>query len=1138
MSTRRQRTSLPAAARDLITHVTGFNPTLELHENCSNYVAAQLFDIDGIGGNRNKSVDHIVINQRIEGLADKFSMKSQETKSVALRDYLARLRSLAGALGQDMFKSETATTSTMDQEEAAQNVLSSVLLVLLELSESPSTQTKGVYGYSVPDHLRVTKVVQKTESEINKEVWRAILQEDPLVGDHWKKCDVEEQDDDNSDFEDMDVEERIVPTGTSLLEQDEEAKRQSDLSTFREWVSSSRPSSIENMSSNSLTKVLEQHQYWSGQKPKTRGALPIQQLNIESEYDFQDSTSVTHLSQGALRALLEPFLESAQTMSILQCEVDQICSASSVQYGKVILAFASSIHSELQELKKLLSDIQQSYQRYRKFTTQRMSSLMELQSTLQPFMRTTTILLDCWTGLSFTGPDSVPVQTCLRSTQLLSRLYENVQQSSLYGDTFCSNLFDRLLKQCMVPFLENMESWLAGQPLASEAEFMINPDVDRLSNDFWAHGFHYQTDIADCGTGDSTTVELAAIVPNFVTMETLHQVMYTGKAIRMTASLLPMESMPLFAPGFSSSFISKFMNIDNDASVCTSSQPTPARSGFQHLYQSITLHQYPLPLPACDVQRAQETTLTRSIEGGLLKVDFERSLEAEMSIAINALYQQSNTLLKSVLFSQSRLLWHLQGIAEFYFMLHGSTMHWFSMAIFSKVARECQWQYRSFVKIKTRTVENSKPRSRRMITTLCASTLEQVEFEYLLPWPLTAIVYRKEPIKQMFGRITTLLFQVKIAKAALDQPSLLKFKGPRNITLGHFRKLRLRFLSTVNDLWSYYMTTVLDSQMKQYHSAVENQGDLDDIIHLTQKTVSTCFERCFLKDRTRPLHRSIITILNLALKFSALFRSYIHDETTFKNSSQGASVPPSSPAVMRTHHSRSGRRVSFTVQDVPGTFTNNYSMGKELSSSESDEESAYEYGESGVEGRQSFVLSSFEVPNAPFFNQALQGLDEDGDKDGDEDDGDLDIDSRMFTSRAKRQRIGHDLSVVRQTFTSSAQGEGERDRFDTLPRSPRKKRPPQFMSKSPSRRQKSRSRSRTRAESQSTLERLQTIEREFTRCRDFLAKSLRVVVNSNAARGYNVSRRMAEEGGVWEGLGGGGEGGSDFLEGLILSLQS
>lgn len=157
---------------------------------------------------------------------------------------------------------------------------------------------------------------------------------------------------------------------------------------------------------------------------------------------------------------------------------------------------------------------------------------------------------------------------------------------------------------------------------------------------------------------------------------------------------------------------------------------------------------------------------------------------------------------------------------------------------FNQIASECNWPFKQFVKIRVKDPENIKSKlGGYSLAGLRASMLEQVEFEYLvskaryeyffdfssshtltgytllllfvqLPWPLAGIVYSKDHTKQMYSRIATLLFQVKIVKLTMEQPAFLKFKASGNATLGTLRKLRLYFLSTLNDLWSYLMTTV------------------------------------------------------------------------------------------------------------------------------------------------------------------------------------------------------------------------------------------------------------------------------------------------------------------------------------------
>lgn len=123
------------------------------------------------------------------------------------------------------------------------------------------------------------------------------------------------------------------------------------------------------------------------------------------------------------------------------------------------------------------------------------------------------------------------------------------------------------------------------------------------------------------------------------------------------------------------------MRIDKRSQVGFKPPPTT----HQQLYSQVSSLQYPLSPSPSGSHGLSEAYREMSTEANVCGIDFESRVEIELQRAIEEQYVQANTLLKSVLFSQSYLLWHLRGMGEFYFMLQGSAMHWFSVAMFSKV---------------------------------------------------------------------------------------------------------------------------------------------------------------------------------------------------------------------------------------------------------------------------------------------------------------------------------------------------------------------------------------------------------------------------------------------------------------------
>jgi hypothetical protein len=94
-------------------------------------------------------------------------------------------------------------------------------------------------------------------------------------------------------------------------------------------------------------------------------------------------------------------------------------------------------------------------------------------------------------------------------------------------------------------------------------------------------------------------------------------------------------------------------------------------------------YQYPLLSKPRPVTHAPSDVVLNT--DSTTNISFKSRMECELAKAIEEQYLCTNVLFKSLLFTQSRLLWHLKGMAEFYFMMQGEVMHSFSTIIFRKV---------------------------------------------------------------------------------------------------------------------------------------------------------------------------------------------------------------------------------------------------------------------------------------------------------------------------------------------------------------------------------------------------------------------------------------------------------------------
>jgi hypothetical protein len=287
------------------------------------------------------------------------------------------------------------------------------------------------------------------------------------------------------------------------------------------------------------------------------------------------------------------------------------------------------------------------------------------------------------------------------------------------------------------------------------------------------------------------------------------------------------------------------------------------------------------------------------------------------------------------------------------------------------------------------------------------------------------------------------------------------------------------------------------------------------MIRLSQRFIRLCYERCFLKDKTIPLHRSIMTILNLSLQFSTLFSNFIRDQERQRRKQRQQLVDADAD-----HLTRSGRRTSFNIMKLqrPG-----YER-EELSSSDSDEYSDREEEE----------------------DEDLAELEEDEDEGMEVDENEIEL------NRIKKQKMGLDPSTANtqgsHISTASASAAAATTTRGASTSSGAALLSGQRHGTAAAARKRSHGGLATRISSSSSTaspghsyrEQLEAIEQEFDRCRAFLAKSLKVVVNANAARGYVSSDKTSSFADNSQGSGawGSAEGGSNYLDGLILALST
>lgn len=80
--------------------------------------------------------------------------------------------------------------------------------------------------------------------------------------------------------------------------------------------------------------------------------------------------------------------------------------------------------------------------------------------------------------------------------------------------------------------------------------------------------------------------------------------------------------------------------------------------------------------------------------------------------------------------------------------------------------------------------------------------------------------------------------------------------------------LRVKLMHFVNSLHNYIMTRILHSTGLEFQHQVEEAKDLDQLIKIHYRYLSTIHDRCLLREKVSFVKEAIMKVLNLALMFA------------------------------------------------------------------------------------------------------------------------------------------------------------------------------------------------------------------------------------------------------------------------------
>ncbi|KAM4628694.1 gamma-tubulin complex component 5 [Polymixia lowei] len=274
---------------------------------------------------------------------------------------------------------------------------------------------------------------------------------------------------------------------------------------------------------------------------------------------------------------------------------------------------------------------------------------------------------------------------------------------------------------------------------------------------------------------------------------------------------------------------------------------------------------------------------------------FELTLRSCLYPHIERRYIECCGNLMKTLKKDYKLLEYLQAMRNYFLMEAGDTMYDFYTAIFDKVLEKESWQQLSFLNVQLqeavgqRCPEDSSRLSIFLETLDPArkkqpvNNLDVLTLSYKVPWPVDIVI--SSECQRIYNQVFLLLLQIKWAKYSLDTVRFsdltvatkkldggvaeeVTAKDHINQQIHRMCLLRVKLMHFVNSLHNYIMTRILHSTGLEFQHQVQEAKDLDQLIKIHYRYLSTIHDRCLLREKVSFVKEAIMKVLNLVLIFS------------------------------------------------------------------------------------------------------------------------------------------------------------------------------------------------------------------------------------------------------------------------------
>uniref|UniRef100_A0A8C0RFI1 Gamma-tubulin complex component n=1 Tax=Canis lupus familiaris TaxID=9615 RepID=A0A8C0RFI1_CANLF len=615
---------------------------------------------------------------------------------------------------------------------------------------------------------------------------------------------------------------------------------------------------------------------------------------IDGKVTVRNSVTVTHLTHSCLRSVLEQIAAYGQVVFRLQEFIDEVMGHSSEGMlpgngslpkklteapFRTYQAFMWALYKYFISFKKELTDIEKYI-----INNDTTITLAIVVDKLSPRLAQLKVLHKVFsTGVAEVPPDT---RNVVRASHLLNTLYKAILEYDNVGEASeqTVSLLFSLWVETVRPYLQIVDEWIVHGHLCDGArEFIIqrNKNVPVNHRDFWYATYtlysvsekteneEKMSDNASASSGsDQGPSSRQHTMVSFL-KPVLKQIIMAGKSMQLLKNLQCVESttcQDTARDAERKSLYTLFLESvqsrlrhgeDSTTQVFTEQQATKENLiKMQSIAERhLELDDVHDPLLAINFARLylEQSDFHEKFAGGDICVD--RSSESVTC-------QTFELTLRSCLYPH---------IDKQYLECCGNLM------------RTLKKDYS--LSISYENVDTTKKK-------LPVHILDGLTLSYKIPWPVDIVISLE--CQKIYNQVFLLLLQIKWAKYSLDvllfgelastagkpqlregllceQDTTARFapqKEPVRQQIHRMFLLRVKLMHFVNSLHNYIMTRILHSTGLEFQHQVEEAKDLDQLIKIHYRYLSTIHDRCLLREKVSFVKEAIMKVLNLALMFA------------------------------------------------------------------------------------------------------------------------------------------------------------------------------------------------------------------------------------------------------------------------------